>query len=96
MGVGGQRRARPVHPQERDPVPIVQEAGWASGPVWMGVENLAPTGIRSPDPPALYIYIYNQFLGEFFLCEFMYANSGLKRVTYVVQPKSSRNLNAAV
>jgi hypothetical protein len=24
------------------------------------------------------------------------ANTGLKRVTYVVQPKSSRNLNAAV
>jgi len=30
-----------------DPVPIVQEAGWASGPVWTGAENLAPTGIRS-------------------------------------------------
>jgi hypothetical protein len=29
----------------KDPVPIVQEAGWASGPVWMGAENLAPTGI---------------------------------------------------
>jgi hypothetical protein len=33
------------------PVPIVQEAGWAPGPVWAGVENLAPTGIRSPDRP---------------------------------------------
>ena len=32
----------------KDPVPIVQEAGWASKPVWTGVENLAPTGIRSP------------------------------------------------
>jgi len=36
----------------KDPVPIVQEAGWASGPVWMGAENLAPTGIRSEDRPA--------------------------------------------
>ena len=35
-----------------DPVPIVQETGWAPGPVWMGVERLAPTGIRSPDLPA--------------------------------------------
>jgi len=26
----------------KDPVPIVQEAGWAAGPVWAGVENLAP------------------------------------------------------
>ena len=33
----------------RDTVPIVQEAGWAPGPVWTGAENLAPTGIRSPD-----------------------------------------------
>jgi hypothetical protein len=31
----------------KDPVPIVQEAGWAPGPVWTGAENLAPTGIRS-------------------------------------------------
>jgi hypothetical protein len=29
----------------------VQEAGWAPGPVWTGAENLAPTGIRSPDRP---------------------------------------------
>ena len=36
----------------KDPVPIVQEAGWASGSVWTGAENLAPTGIRSPDRPA--------------------------------------------
>ena len=34
------------------PVPIVQEAGWAPGPVWMGAENLVPTGIRSQDSPA--------------------------------------------
>ena len=31
---------------------IVQEAGWAPGPVWTGAENLALTGIRSPDLPA--------------------------------------------
>ena len=36
----------------KDPVPIVQEAGWASEPVWTGAENLAPTGIRSQDLPA--------------------------------------------
>jgi hypothetical protein len=36
----------------KDPVSIVYEAGWAPGPVWTGAENLAPTGIRSPDRPA--------------------------------------------
>jgi hypothetical protein len=36
----------------KDPVPIVQEAGWAPGPVWMCAKNLAPTEIRSPDRPA--------------------------------------------
>jgi hypothetical protein len=36
----------------KDPVPIVQEAGLAPGPVWTDAENLASTGIRSPDRPA--------------------------------------------
>jgi hypothetical protein len=39
-------------PHERDPVPIAQEAGWVPGPVWTAAENLASTGIRSPDRPA--------------------------------------------
>jgi len=42
----------PLFTLGKDPVPIVQEAGWAPGPVWTGAENLAPTGIRSPDSPA--------------------------------------------
>jgi hypothetical protein len=36
----------------KDPLPIVQEAGWAPGQVWTGAENLAPIGFRSPDRPA--------------------------------------------
>ena len=28
---------------EKEPVPVVQDAGWAPGPVWTGAENLAPT-----------------------------------------------------
>jgi len=36
----------------KDPVFIVQEAGWAPGPVWTGAENLACNGILSPDRPA--------------------------------------------
>ena len=29
-------------PREKDPVPIVQEAGWASRSVWTGAENPHP------------------------------------------------------
>ena len=36
----------------KEPVPIVEEARWAPGPVWTGAENIAATGIRSPDRPA--------------------------------------------
>ena len=43
---------RPLFIRGEDLVPIVQEAGWAPGPVWTGEENLAPTGIRSPVRPA--------------------------------------------
>jgi len=39
-------------PPGKDPVPIVQEAVWVTGPVWTSAENLVPTGIRSPDRPA--------------------------------------------
>jgi hypothetical protein len=42
----------PLFTPGKDPVPITQEAGWASGPVWTGAENLAPTALRSPDRPA--------------------------------------------
>jgi hypothetical protein len=47
MGVGGQRHASAAFTPGKDPVPIVQEAGWAPGPVWKGAENLAHTGIQS-------------------------------------------------
>jgi len=43
---------RPLYPRESDPVRTVQEAGWAPGPVWTGAENIAHTGIRSPERPA--------------------------------------------
>jgi hypothetical protein len=42
---------RPLFTPGKDPVPIVQETGWAPGPVWTGAENLATTGIRYPDRP---------------------------------------------
>jgi hypothetical protein len=33
----------------KDRAPFVQEAGWGPGNFWTGAENLASTGIRSPD-----------------------------------------------
>jgi hypothetical protein len=41
----------PLYPG-KDTVAIVQEAGWAPGPVWTGAANLAPTRVQSPDRPA--------------------------------------------
>jgi hypothetical protein len=43
--VGGQRHVPAAFTSGKDPVTIVQEAGWAPGSVWIGAENLAPTGI---------------------------------------------------
>jgi hypothetical protein len=42
--VCGQHHAPEAFTPAKDPVPIVQEAGWAPGPVWIGVENLDPPG----------------------------------------------------
>jgi hypothetical protein len=52
MGLGAQHHAPATFTPGKDPVPIVQEAGWALVPVWIGAENLAPTEIWSPDLPA--------------------------------------------
>jgi hypothetical protein len=49
---GGQREAPATFTPGKEPVPIVQEAGWAPGPVWIGAENLATIGIRYLDLPA--------------------------------------------
>ena len=50
MGVGSQRHALAAFTPRKDPVSIVQEAGWASGPVWIGAENLTPHWDSIPGP----------------------------------------------
>jgi hypothetical protein len=42
----------PLYPLERDPLPIVPEAGWAQRLACTFAANTATTGIRSPDRPA--------------------------------------------
>ena len=54
MGWGVSPTPRPKFTPGKEPVPIVQEAGWVPGQVWTDTENIAPpTGIRSPDRSAL-------------------------------------------
>ena len=54
---------RPYFTSGKDPVPIVQEAGWAPEPVWTGGKS-RPTGIRSPDRPALRFNLYRDCFSE--------------------------------
>jgi hypothetical protein len=68
---------QPLFNPGKDTFPIVQEAGWAPGPVWTGVKNLVHTRIRSPDRPArsqsLYRLSYpahiNVGISQFFLTQ---------------------------
>jgi hypothetical protein len=46
LGGGGWSAPRPGRfTPGKDPVPIVQGAGWAPGPAWTCAKNLGPTGI---------------------------------------------------
>jgi hypothetical protein len=66
MGVGGQRHAPAAVPPGKA---RIQEAGWAPGPVGSGAENLAPTGIRSPNRPARTESLYRlRYPGPQILC----------------------------
>lgn len=67
---------QPLYARERDPVRIVQEAGWEPRPVWKGAEILTPpTGIWSPNRSAgsesLYAvlaYVFNGLYCNLELC----------------------------
>ena len=62
----------------KDPVPILQEAGWAPRPVWTGEENLAPTWIRSrtvqPVAQSLYRLSYPVHKGIINLTKYLLTN----------------------
>jgi hypothetical protein len=48
MELGGQYNAPAVLPPGKHSVAIAQEAGWASGPVWMGAANFIPHWYLDP------------------------------------------------
>ena len=50
MGMGGQPHAPVASTPEKEPVPVVQEAGWAPGPVWTGGKS-RPHRDSIPDCP---------------------------------------------
>jgi hypothetical protein len=75
-GVRDQRHApAALYPHGKDQASIVQEAGYAPRPVWKVAENLAPTGIRSPDHPArsqsLYRLRYPAHFSSFLICQIL-------------------------
>ena len=69
-GEGSAWRSGRSLPPGKDSVPIVQEAGRAPELLWTGAENIAPTGIRSPDRPARSQSLYQlSYPGPFFLSD---------------------------
>jgi len=56
---GGQPQLPAASTPGKDPVPIVQEAGWAPGPVWTGGKS-RPHRDSIPDRPAGSQSLYRQ------------------------------------
>ena len=48
--MSGQRHAPAAFNPGKDPVPIVQEVGWAPGPVWTGAEKSRSRRDSIPGP----------------------------------------------
>jgi hypothetical protein len=52
MWISGQHQHRPLYPRKRNPVPILQEAGWVPGPSWTRAQyqkKLAPFTAEAKD-----------------------------------------------
>jgi len=66
-GVSGQQHAPAALTPGKDPVPVLQEAGWAPGPVWTGGKS-HPHLDSIPDRPAcsqsLYRLSYRSHMKE--------------------------------
>ena len=69
MGVGGQPHAPAASTLGKDPVPIVQEAGWAPEPVWTDGKS-RPHRDSIPDLPARSQSLYQLSYPAIFGCEF--------------------------
>jgi len=81
----------------KDPLPIVQETGWAPGPIWTDAENLAPTGIRSPDRQVrsklLHRLSYHGHHLHFLLCIHSARTACPKFLNYISHSNTYRKTN---
>ena len=62
---------RPHFTPGKEPVPILQEAGWAPGPVWTGGKS-RPTGIQSQTVQPVVIRFSNVVICMYVLCVHIY------------------------
>lgn len=63
---GRQHNATAALPLAKDPLSIVQEAGWASVPVWTGTESFSPSEIQPPDREARSEWLYRLHYADHF------------------------------
>ena len=87
---------RPYFTPGKDPVPIVQEAGWAPAPVWTGGKS-RPTGIRSrtvqPVAQSLYRLSYPAHLSKVLFKRFIAQEicTTCSRTRYKIVPLTNLN-----
>ena len=62
---------RPHFTPGKDPVPILQEAGWAPGPVWTGGKISSPPGFN-PGPSSLQLVAYITHIISVFILHQLY------------------------
>jgi hypothetical protein len=80
-----------------EPVPFIQEAGWASGTVWTDAENFASTGIRSQDHGPYVITIIITIIINISLCHTEYMlNITVLRTYFKELPKYLLSSNLRV
>ena len=74
----------------KEPVSVVEEAGWALGLVWTGAENLASTRIRSPERPARSESLYRLSYHGYHLYWCIFRNCALKIQVSLKSDKNNR------
>jgi hypothetical protein len=65
---------RPLFTPGKDPVPIVQEAGWATWPIWRSADKRVPARSRSPDRPARSQSLYRLRYAHWYRCVAIHKN----------------------
>jgi hypothetical protein len=80
--VCGQGQVPAAFPREEDSEPLVQDVVWASESVSMGPENLAPTGVRTPNHSACSVSLHRCYTSHIKKCT---RCSSTKKVVYITK-----------